>query len=69
MLSPFLCEFVDDEIIASVKTDMHDHRANAELSALFKLQLLRAIGSVIVRRGRLYPTQEVQKLVCSIFYR
>eukprot|EP01052_Picozoa_sp_SAG31_P016425 SAG31_NODE_1089_length_9972_cov_4.602856_6_plen_123_part_00 len=51
--------FIDDEIMISVKTDLRDHRANTELSALFKLQLLRAIGSVIVRRGRLYPTQEV----------
>ena len=30
-----------------------------ELSPLFKLQLLRAIGAAIVRRRRLYPTQEV----------
>ena len=62
---PICACFADDEIVASVKTDLRDHRANTELSTLFKLQLLRAIGSVIVRRGRLYPTQEVEQLECS----
>ena len=30
-----------------------------ELRPLFKLQVLRAIGTVIVRRRRMYPTQEI----------
>jgi hypothetical protein len=36
-----------------------DKNVQAGLSPLFKLQLLRAIGVVIVKRQRLYPTQEV----------